>query len=165
MIDQEHLDRMIRIIEACQSRDMVVIAGIFYQRTMGNLNGSRRIADRDAVVNAVRLVAEKLKPFRNVIINIANEQNSGGYKEFTSFDFSDPENIISLCREVHLIDPGRITGGGGYNDQSNIVIGKSGDADVLLFDTYSRDIEKGEHSGWKYDYFRGRVYLTSLWSM
>ena len=115
-IDQEHLDRMIRIIEACQSRDMVVIAGIFYQRTMGNLNGSRRIADRDAVVNAVRLVTEKLKPFRNVIINIANEQNSGGYKEFTSFDFSDPENIIILCREVHLIDPERITGGGGYKD-------------------------------------------------
>ena len=36
------------------------------------------------------------------------------------------------------------------------MIGKSSDADVLLFDTYSADIEKGEHSGWKYDYFRSQ---------
>jgi len=26
--------------------------------------------------------------------------------------------------------------------------------DFLLLDTYSEDIQKGEHSGWHYDYFR-----------
>ena len=51
-------------------------------------------------------------------------------------------------------DPKRITGGGGYNDESNIAIGKSPEVDVLLFDTYSKDIEEGKDSGWKYDYFR-----------
>lgn len=155
-IDEGHLNRLIRIIEECEKREMVVIAGIFYQRTMGNMNNSRRISDADAVVHAVRLVAEKLKPYRNVIINIANEQNSSGYRDFLAFDFSDPDKIISLCREVHLVDPKRITGGGGYKDGSNIIIVKSADVDVLLFDTYSGDIDRGEHSGWKYDHFRSQ---------
>jgi len=155
-IDEEHLNRMIRIIKECNKRDMVVITGIFYQRTMENINGVRKLSDGEAVVNAVRLITEKLKPHRNVIINIANEQNSVRYRNFEYYDFTDPVNIIRFCREVHLIDPERITGGGGYNDKSNIIIGKSPDVDVLLFDTYSKDIEEGKHSGWKYDYFRGQ---------
>src|SRR5690554_522805 len=38
-IEKDHLRRLKRIIEACDDRGMVVIVGIFYQRSMANLDG------------------------------------------------------------------------------------------------------------------------------
>ena len=152
-IDDAHMDRLVRIIDACAKRDMLVIAGIFYQRTMKDPEICN-LGSEDAIRNAVRLVTKELKSFRNVIINIANEQNSNHYRSYEAFAFNDPENIISLCKEVKNIDPERIVGGGGYNDSLNVVIGKSKSVDVLLFDTFSGDIENGHHSGWHYDFFK-----------
>lgn len=152
-IDKQHLNRLNRIIEACAKRDMVVIVGIFYQLTkfgseISNLKTEAEIRE------AVRTVTRLLKPYGNIIINIANEQNSSFYKHFKAFNFNDPQNIISLCKEVKETDPNRIVGGGGYDDSLNVIIGKSSYVDVLLFDTSSEDIEKGHHSGWHYDYFK-----------
>ena len=152
-IEKDDWDRLTKIIDACAKRDMVVIVGIFYQRTVKNPAISKLQTEMQ-IRNAVRTVAEKLRPYPNLIINIANEQNSSHYKEFKGFDFNNPDNIISLCAEVKKIDPTRIVGGGGYHDDWNVVIGKSDYVDVLLFDTFSGDIEKGQHSGWHYDYFR-----------
>jgi hypothetical protein len=132
---------------------MVVIVGIFYQRTVKDPEISKLKSEED-IRNAVQTVAEKLKPYRNVIINIANEQNSSHYKAFKAFDFNKPENIISLCKEVKKTDPDRLVGGGGYNDSMNVIIGKSEFVDILLFDTFSKDIDNGHHSGWHYDYFK-----------
>jgi hypothetical protein len=152
-IDKKHLKRLKQIIKACSKKEMVVIVGIFYQRTVrdpeiGNLKSE------EAIRNAVRTVTKGLKPFKNIIINIANEQNSGYYKSFEPFNFNDPQNIISLCNEVKQTDPDRIVGGGGYQDDSNAIIGKSEFVDVLLFDTFSGDIEKKHDSGWHYKYFK-----------
>lgn len=152
-IENKHLRRLRQIIKASAEKDMVVIVGIFYQRTVrdpeiGNLKSE------EAIRNAVQTVTRKLKPFKNIIINIANEQNSGYYKSFDAFNFNDPQNIISLCKEVKQADPDRIVGGGGYHDSSNVVIGKSEYVDVLLFDTFSGDIEKDHDSGWHYNYFK-----------
>jgi len=152
-IEKDDWIRLTKIIDACAKRDIVVIAGIFYQRTMKDAAISKLQTELE-IRNAVRTVAEKLKPYPNVIINIANEQNSSHYKEFKGFDFNNPVNIISLCQEVKKIDPTRIVGGGGYHDDLNVIIGRSDFVDVLLFDTFSGDIEKGQHSGWHYDYFR-----------
>jgi len=153
-IDKGHLKRLQRIIDACADRNMVVIAGIFYQRVMNNMDDSRNLQDEAAVRNATRTVAKKLKPYKNVIINIANEQNSSFYQAFEAFQFNDPQNIIDLCKLVKETNPESIAGGGGYQDSSNVIIGKSEYVDVLLFDTFSGDIENGHHSGWHYDYFR-----------
>ena len=129
-VDAGHQRRMERIIEACDARGMVVVAGIFYQHAPFGL------ADAAAVHEAVSTVAAALKPWRNVIINVANEQNSHGYRKSAAvFDFNDPQRIIELCRTVHDVDPARIVGGGGYEPASNEVIGRSGDVDALLFDT------------------------------
>jgi hypothetical protein len=152
-MDDAHWDRLTRIISECSERDMVVIVGIFYQRTIKDPEICNLKSEGD-IRNAVRTITMKLKPFRNVIINIANEQNSNHYKSYKAFSFNDPENIISLCKEVKKIDPERIVGGGGYNDSLNVVIGKSKYVDALLFDTYSVDIENGHHSGWHYDFFK-----------
>jgi hypothetical protein len=152
-VDPDHLNRLKRIAEACAERDMAVIVGIFYQRTLQD-NGIGNLRNEQDVINAVRIITKELTPFRNIIINIANEQNSSYYKSFKGFDFNDPQNIIRLCKEVKQIDPERLVGGGGYHDSSNVVIGKSKFVDVLLFDTFSGDIEKGHDSGWHYDYFK-----------
>ncbi|MDX1284345.1 MAG: cellulase family glycosylhydrolase, partial [Draconibacterium sp.] len=152
-VEKDDWKRLTKIIKACAKREMVVIVGIFYQRTVKNTDISN-LKSEEEIRNAVRTVAEKLKSYQNVIINIANEQNSGHYKEFEAFDFNDPENIISLCEEVKKVDPKRIVGGGGYHDDWNVEIGKSEFVDVLLFDTFSGDIENDQHSGWHYDYFR-----------
>lgn len=153
-IEEDHFGRLTQIIEACRIRSMVVIVGIFYQRTMQGSNEKRRINNTDAVYNAVETITKKLIPYKNVVINIANEQNSAIYKSFKPFNFNDPQNIIKLCQQVKKVDPARIVGGGGYNDTSNVAIGKSKYVDALLFDTFSEDVKNGHHSGWHYDYFR-----------
>lgn len=154
-LDKSQSDRLIRIVKECDKRSLVVIVGIYYQRVFGNsFKMHRKLNDAEAIYNATKTLTEILKPYRNVIINIANEQNSNGYKDFTAFDFRKPENIIELCSLVKQVDPSRIVGGGGYHDDSNIIIGKSQYADVLLFDTWDQDVEKGHTSGWHYDLFR-----------
>ena len=156
-LDQDHFRRLAAIVEACRQRSMVVIAGIFYQRPFSKGNEHiRRLQNKEAVYNAVKTVASLLKPYPNVIINIANEHNSSYYKGFPEFDFSKPENIIAMCRVVKETDPERIVGGGGYHDESNVIIGKSEYADVLLFDTFHDDVKNGQNSGWHYDYFRNQ---------
>ncbi len=154
-VEQDDFKRLTQIIKNCADRDMVVIVGIFYQRTVKNPEISN-LKSEEEIRNAVRTITQKLKPFRNVIINIANEQNSSHYSSFKPFNFNDPNNIISLCKEVKETDPERLVGAGGYSDSLNIIIGKSPYVDVLLFDTFSGDIEKGHHSGWHYDYFRAQ---------
>ena len=152
-IDIAHFNRISRIIEACAKRDMVVIAGIFYQRTIRNpkvCNLKTETDIRNAVVTATKL----LKPYKNVILNIANEQNSTNYNAFKGFDFNNPENIVMLCKLAKNIDPERIVGGGGYHDSSNVLIGKSEHVDVLLFDTFDDDVAKGHSSGWHFNYFK-----------
>ena len=152
-IDKNHLERMKRIIKACRERGMVVIIGIFYQRAMADMDGVRNISSSEGVKNAVRTVARELKGYGNIILNIANEQNSGFYKRCDFYDFNDPENIIQLCREIKKQAPSMIIGGGGYHDESNVVIGLSSAVDVLLFDTFDQDVENGQHSRWHYDFF------------
>lgn len=129
-IDEGHHSRMEQIIQACKSRGMVVIVGLFYQRA------SFKFTSATGVKNAVKTVAQKLKPYRNVIVNIANEQNSAGWDDSASiYDFRDPQRIIELCRVVHAEDEQRLVGGGGYDHAKNEIIGRSADVDILLFDT------------------------------
>ena len=125
-----HEGRMERIIQACAARNMVVIVGLFYQHAPFGLR------DAEAVRNAVRTVTRKLRPYRNLVINVANEQNSGGWGDTAGiFDFRDPARVIDLCETVHQEDPDRLVGGGGYDHARNKVIGRSPHVDVLLFDT------------------------------
>lgn len=141
-LNPAHHRRMINIIEACDRRGMVVIVGIFYQRS----DFFRQAAAWErAVATATRL----LRPYRNVIINIANEQNSGLYKDSNGiFDIGDPAALIRLCKVVHAEDKHRLAGAGGYDHAKNIALGLSPNVDLLLFDTNGP-----EDSGALYDRF------------
>ena len=155
-IQKDHLRRMKKIISACHARNMVVVVGIFYQRSMAGLGGVRNISDADGVTNSVTSVAKALRRHKNVILNIANEQNSSHYKKCDFFDFNEPMNVIRLCSLAKSVAPHLIVGAGGYHDENNIIIGKSSAVDVLLFDTYDLDAENDQHSGWHYDLFTSR---------
>lgn len=138
-IDPAHQRRMERIIEAAAARGMVVVAGLFYQHAPFGLR------DAQAVRNATRTVTAALRPYRNVIINIANEQNSYGWQDTAPiFDFRDPERILELAGVVRATDPRRLVGGGGYDHDKNLVIGRSPVVDALLFDTSTPDPHSGE---------------------
>lgn len=152
-IDKAHLRRMKKIINACDTRGMVVIVGIFYQRAMADLDGTRNINNAEGVNNAVKSVAKALRGHKNLILNIANEQNSGYYKRCQFFNFNDPAEIVRLCALAKSVAPEMLVGGGGYHDESNVAIGISPVVDVLLFDTYHADLENNQHSQWHYDYF------------
>ena len=149
----DHRTRIKEIIEACDRRGMVVIVGIFYQRVMADVNASRRIQDAEAVRQAVETTTARLQGYENVILNIANEQNSAYYRDVAFFDFNDPERMIELCERVHAVDPTRLVGAGGYDDELNVAIGRSSAVDVLLFDTSGQDIAQGHGSGWHHDFF------------
>lgn len=129
-IDPAHERRMARLLEAAAERGMVVVVGIFYQHAPFGLR------DAGAVREAVRAVTRSLRPYRHLVVNIANEQNSYGWEDSAPvFDFRDPERIVELARLVREEDPARLVGGGGYDHEKNLAIGRSPAIDVLLFDT------------------------------
>ena len=143
-IDANHLARMKRIVEAADEHGMVVIVGIFYQMSKGG--GDPNLADWAASQEAVRTVVSEFTGYTNIIINIANEQNSSNYRGFAWEDVMDPAGIIEMCAIVHEEDPTMLCGGGGYDHDHNEVIGLSDEIDVLLFDTLgpSQDKYSGE---------------------
>lgn len=128
-LDAAAATAMTGLIEAAGARKMVVIVGIFYQR-------SDLPSNAEGVRQAVRTATRAVEGYGNVIVNIANEQNSALYSDtFDIFDFQNPARIIELCAVVHETDPKRLCGGGGYDHQKNEIIGSAKDIDVLLFDT------------------------------
>lgn len=145
-IDQAVLDRTTRIIQECDKRGMVVVLGIFYQNVK-----EHRLANWESCKHAVKLVTEKLKPFRNVIINIANEQNSEQHLDKAWAKVNQVEGIIELAKIVHQTDPKRIVGGGGFAYVNNLLLYRSKEIDVLLFDTFFAT-DDSEH--W-YDFITG----------
>lgn len=142
-IDKGILERTIRIIEECDKRDMAVILGIFYQNVK-----EPKLKDWNSAKRAVKLVAETFKPYRNVIINIANEQNSEEHLNKGWANVTTVEGIIEMAKIVRKVDPERVVGGGGFSFVKNLLLARSSDIDVLLFDTFFAT-DNSEH--W-YDY-------------
>ena len=137
-VDPGHGRRMVRVIEECDRRGTVVIVGVFYQNV-----AKPRLKDWEASKTAVRTVAAALKPYRNVIVNVANEQNSAAYRRLPWSRVNDPDDVLDLCRIVTSVDPDRIVGAGGYDHEKNEVIGRSKDVNVLLFDTAGPEPSSG----------------------
>eukprot|EP00470_Lotharella_oceanica_P016868 CAMPEP_0170195674 /NCGR_PEP_ID=MMETSP0040_2-20121228/61943_1 /TAXON_ID=641309 /ORGANISM="Lotharella oceanica, Strain CCMP622" /LENGTH=289 /DNA_ID=CAMNT_0010444887 /DNA_START=130 /DNA_END=1000 /DNA_ORIENTATION=- len=144
-IDTGVRNRMRKIIRECNIRGMVVIVGIFYQRS-----DKPSLKNWRAVQEAVKTVARELSQgSRNVIANIANEQNSNRYSRLPWSRVRNPDDLIKLCQIFKTVAPDIPVGGGGYDHEKNIVIGRSKHVDALLWDT------KGpENSKLLYDRFK-----------
>ncbi len=143
-MDAGHAARMAQIVTAARARQMVVIVGILYQNAAWVLNSAA------SVHNAMKTVATAMLPYRNVIINVANEGNAGEWADTNGiYDVGLPANIGALCADVHAVDPARLCGSGGYLDSFNVAVGRNPDIDVLLFDTG----DVAPNSAAKYDEF------------
>jgi hypothetical protein len=146
-IEADDAARMRQIIEAADARGMVVIVGIFYQRaTWSDITTDAR------VVKAIDAVVDDLKAYDNIILNLANEQNSGAYADKPG-NIQSASQILQYIQQVKNRDPNRLVGSGGYKDASNVTIGKAAATDALLFDTGGYEVDR-EHSGTKYDKYR-----------
>ncbi len=143
-MDAGHEFRMAQIVAAARAHGMVVVVGILYQNAAWNLNSAA------SVHNAMKTVATSMLPYRNVIINVANEGNAGQWSDTNGiYDLGVPANIGVLCADVHSIDPTRLCGSGGFADRFNVEVGRNANVDLLLFDT--DDVTPT--SAAKYDYF------------
>lgn len=129
-------DRMDTIIEECDQRGMIVVAGIFYQWKQTELT-DQSLRDWKATQEAVKTVARHLKTkgYTNVILNIANEQNSDNYKGEPWERVRNVNDLIELVKLAKEVHPELLVGAGGYDHSKNEELGKSCELDVLLFDT------------------------------
>lgn len=130
-------DRMDAIIEACAARDMVVVVGIFYQMGPSKGGGSPNLNDWQASQEAVRTVVRHLKSkdYRNVVLNIANEQSSGNYQGLPWERVRNTNDLIGLVALANDEWSDLIVGCGGYDDSKNDSFVASSEVDLLLFDT------------------------------
>jgi hypothetical protein len=151
-IDPAHQRRLERIIRACADRGMVAVLGIFYQvKEVGGVMPPVHLRDWAACLDAVRTVTSALRGHDNVILNIANEQNSRGHEMHPWAPVRTAAGIIEACAAAKAVDPARLVGGGGYDHAINLELGLSPAVDILLFDTLGPD--RQAHAGYWYDHF------------
>jgi hypothetical protein len=94
----DYMKRVSRVIEAADSRGMIIILGLFYQRQ------DQILPDEDAVRAATANAAEwvKDKGYTNVMIEIANEYTHGG---FDNHIISDEDGEVELMNIVRSTAP------------------------------------------------------------
>ena len=121
---ESYLRRIKRVIEVCDKRGMVVILGLFYQRQDQILRDEQTV--KHAVVNAVNWVKDS--GFTNVVIEIANEYDHGGFDHDI---IKTAEGEVELIRLVKKTVPGLLvsTSGLGHGRMNEMV---AAEADFIL---------------------------------
>jgi CubicO group peptidase (beta-lactamase class C family) len=103
------LDRIERVIRACDENGLAVILGLFYQRQSKHLRDEEAV--RAGVINAVRWV-ESLG-LSNVMIEVANEYPHRGFVHAVIRDHSSQAELIRLAKQTA---PGLLITASGYGD-------------------------------------------------
>lgn len=110
-IDPAYAGRMDRLIRAADELGMIVIVSYFYG------DQARRLKDGKSVLNAVRTASRFLKEggYTNVIIEVANEQNIGAFKDHPILHTSEGMvALIEIARQESGGMPVGCSGGGNY---------------------------------------------------
>ncbi|MFN8524965.1 MAG: hypothetical protein U0821_17865 [Chloroflexota bacterium] len=126
-LDPAYANRMHRLLDAAVDREMITVVGIFYQ--------GRRLLPRTAraVERAVESVAKWLLPYRDVIVNVANEYHASAYDRVHQvYPFGDPAAINHLIDVVRHADPERLVGANAK--QLELVLPVARHANVALHD-------------------------------
>lgn len=94
----DYMQRVKRVIEACDRNGAAVILGCYYQRQDQVLADEETV--RAGVTNAVRWLGEQ--GFTNVVLEIANEFNHSGFDHSI---LKNPEGQVELIRLAKSISP------------------------------------------------------------
>jgi CubicO group peptidase (beta-lactamase class C family) len=103
------MDRVERVIRACDENGVAVILGLFYQRQSKQLRDEAAV--RAGVINAVRWV-ESLG-LSNVMIEVANEYPHRGFVHAVIRDHSSQAELIRLAKQTA---PELLITASGYGD-------------------------------------------------
>jgi len=115
---KDYLQRVKRVIEACDRNGAVVILGCYYQRQDQILKDAQAV--RSGVVNVVRWIVES--GFSNVVLEIANEFNHSGFDHAI---LNKPEGQVELIRLAKKTSPELLVSTSGLGDgrlQDNVAI-------------------------------------------
>ncbi|MGN6386347.1 MAG: serine hydrolase [Verrucomicrobiota bacterium] len=104
-----YLARVERVIRACDHHGVAVILGLYYQRQSAILRDEAAV--RAGVVNAMRWIRER--GFQNVVVEIANEYQHGG---FVHDLIRNPKAEAALIRLARQTAPGILVSASGYGD-------------------------------------------------
>lgn len=93
----ESMQRIARVIEACDRQCCVVILGCFYQRQDQVLQDEAAV--KRALVNAVHWVKDR--GYRNVVLEVANEYNHRGFDHEILRSAEGEAELIRLAKRAH----------------------------------------------------------------
>ena len=95
-LEAAYLDRVARVIEACDQHGTAVILGCYYQRQAKILQDDAAI--RAGVVNTVQWI--RGRGFRNVALEIANEYPHGGFTQKLIRSAEGQAELIRLAKQT-----------------------------------------------------------------
>lgn len=123
-------ERMMKIIDAARTRNMLVIVGLFFPRRMGADGQDPRLDSREAYIEATRLVASQLKGCPNVILSIAHEPGRANW--LTAPIKWTPEDVLACLDAAASAAPNLPRGCGGADHALNTAIAASDLATIIL---------------------------------
>ncbi len=106
---QAYMQRIKRVIQACDDHGCAVILGCFYQRQDQILKDETAI--RNGVINTVKWIKDS--GFKNILLEIANEFSHGGFDHSL---LKSPEGEVELIKLAKSIDPGLLVSTSGLGD-------------------------------------------------
>ncbi len=95
-LEPEYMRRVARVIEAADSRGMVIILGLFYQRQDQVLKDEEAV--KTAVINAASWL--KNKGYTNVMVEIANEYRIRGFDHSIIKEEKGEVELMALVRST-----------------------------------------------------------------
>jgi hypothetical protein len=101
----EYLQRVEKVIKACDANHSAVILSLFYQRQHSHESALRgREAIFKAMENTVNWISEK--EFTNVVLEISNEYRHGGYQNWPDGEWLGSEaGQVELIRRAKELNP------------------------------------------------------------
>ncbi|MFI3254111.1 MAG: hypothetical protein R3Y63_07200 [Eubacteriales bacterium] len=131
-IDLNYLNRLDRIITACDKLGMVVIVSYFYGANTRNLDGAQ------AILNIVRKMSRILKDkaYTNVMIEVANEYNLSCFNHLPII--KEPQGMVALIDLARECSGGMLVGCSPYGGTLDEEVCKASDVVFLHGNGQSR---------------------------
>ena len=139
-IRKDYMDRIAKVVNACNERNGVVILSCFYQRQHSHFSA---LQGREAIFNALENTVEWIKEnhFQNVLLEVSNEYKHGGYRNWADGEWLMSENgQIELIKRAKLLYPSLLVSTSGMGDgQFDDSLAKTVDYITIHFNNTSLD--------------------------